>query len=118
MQQFWHISEEEPFEVSERAFAGEKNIYIQSENAFIFLCLEGEAKIEVDLWRYTLEPNSQLVLLPNAVLQVHQASPNFRLLCIACLGSCFMSYQTVWSRPSSAISKRNLAYSSTSGKSR
>ena len=89
MQQFWHISEEEPFEVSERAFAGEKNIYIQSENAFIFLCLEGEAKIEVDLWCYTLEPNSQLVLLPNAVLQVHQASPNFRLLCIACLGELF-----------------------------
>ena len=43
MQQFWHISEEEPFEVSERAFAGEKNIYIQSDNAVIFLCLEGEA---------------------------------------------------------------------------
>lgn len=89
MQQFWHLSEEEPFEVSERSFAGEKDIYIKSENAFIFLCLEGEAEIEVDLWRYTLSVNSQLVLLPNAVLQVLHASPHFKLLCIACLGNLF-----------------------------
>ena len=89
MQQFWHISEDEPFEVSERSFVGEKNIYIQSDNAFIFLCLEAEAEVEVDLWRYTMVPNSQLVLLPNAVLQLLHATPNFKLLCIACLGELF-----------------------------
>ena len=54
MQQFWHLSEEEPFEISERTFKGEKDIYVKSDNAFILLCLEGEAEIEVDLWRYTL----------------------------------------------------------------
>ena len=89
MQEFWHLSEEEPFEISERTFKGEKDIYIKSDNAFIFLCLEGEAEIEVDLWRYTLQTNTQLVLLPKMVLQVLHTSPNFRVLCIACLGDLF-----------------------------
>lgn len=89
MQEFWHLSEEEPFEISERTFKGEKDIYIKSDNAFIFLCLEGEAEIEVDLWHYTLQTNSQLVLLPKMVLQVLHTSPNFRALCIACLGDLF-----------------------------
>lgn len=89
MQQFWHLSEEEPFEISERTFKGEKDIYVKSDNAFILLCLEGEAEIEVDLWRYTLVANAQLVLLPKMVLQVLHASPNFRVLCIACLGDLF-----------------------------
>ena len=89
MQEFWHLSEEEPFEISERTFKGEKDIYVKSDNAFILLCLEGEAEIEVDLWRYTLVANAQLVLLPKMVLQVLHASPNFRVLCIACLGDLF-----------------------------
>lgn len=89
MTSFWHLSEEEPIEVSEQLFADEKDSYIKSENAFIFLCLEGEAEIEVDHWRYTLVPNSQLVLLPHVVWQVIHASPHFKLLCIACFGKLF-----------------------------
>ncbi|MGM9797286.1 MAG: AraC family transcriptional regulator [Parabacteroides sp.] len=89
MTPFWHLSEEEPFEVAEHTFTSGKELYVKSDHLFIFLCLEGRAEVEVDLWPYTLEPGTQLALLPNAVLQLLHATPDCRIRCVGCLGELF-----------------------------
>ncbi len=85
----WNLTEENPFIVSTDVFQELETIYTKITDAFIFLCLEGNANVEVDLQKYALTRNTQLVLLTGMTLRMTDMSDDFRLLYIGCSDSLF-----------------------------
>lgn len=54
------------------------------ESAVLLLCRQGQARIIIDLYEYHLTPNTVMVLLPNHIINITSASPNFLMTYFAC----------------------------------
>lgn len=72
-----HITEEEPFVAGTEIFVGIENRLMKLEDAAIFFCREGCARITIDLQEYELVPNTQIVLLPDTIISFADISPDF-----------------------------------------
>lgn len=56
---------------------------------FLLFCLEGTAEVEVDLQKYTLVRNTQLLIMPGVSLQVERVGDDFRCLYVGCSNNLF-----------------------------
>lgn len=45
----------------------------------IYFCLRGHAEISIDLKKYSVEPNIQLILLPGSIIRIDRIDPEFSL---------------------------------------
>ena len=51
---------------------------IKMPNGAMIYCLEGEAEITIDLKKYHIVPNTNIVLLPQSILSLQSASEDFK----------------------------------------
>lgn len=64
-----HTTNEEPFVSGTGHFAGWANRLMKLEDTAILFCREGHAHIMIDLQEYELAPNTQVVLLPDTIVE-------------------------------------------------
>ena len=69
------------------------------EDACIFFCHSGEARIEIDLLEYDITPNKQIILLPNSIINYSYASPDLSISYIT-FSNAFFQEATVRLDPS------------------
>ena len=75
-----HTTNEEPFVSGTGHFAGWANRLMKLEDTAILFCREGHAHIMIDLQEYELAPNTQVVLLPDTIVNFTNISPAFHLI--------------------------------------
>lgn len=80
--EIWDLKDEDPFTIGSDDFRKLKGKYIRLEDASIFFCASGHAKLDIDLQEYELKKDTQVVLLPGRVLHVSFMTEDFRLLYI------------------------------------
>lgn len=78
-----HTTNEEPFVSGTGHFAGWANRLMKLEDTAILFCREGHAHIMIDLQEYELAPNTQVVLLPDTIVNFTNISPDFTISYIA-----------------------------------
>lgn len=78
-----HTTNEEPFVSGTGHFAGWENRLMKLEDTAILFCREGHAHIMIDLQEYELAPNTQVVLLPDTIVNFTNISPDFTISYIA-----------------------------------
>lgn len=78
-----HATNEEPFVSGTDHFAGWENRLMKLEDTAILFCREGHAHIMIDLQEYELAPNTQVVLLPDTIVNFTNISPDFTISYIA-----------------------------------
>lgn len=78
-----HTTNEEPFVSGLGHFAGWANRSMKLEDTAILFCREGHAHIMIDLQEYELAPNTQVVLLPDTIVNFTNISPDFTISYIA-----------------------------------
>lgn len=78
-----HTTNEEPFVSGTGHFAGWENRLMKLEDTAILFCREGHAHIMIDLQEYELAPNTQVVLLPDTLVNFTNISPDFTISYIA-----------------------------------
>lgn len=78
-----HTTNEEPFVSGTGHFAGWANRSMKLEDTAILFCREGHAHIMIDLQEYELAPNTQVVLLPDTIVNFTNISPDFTISYIA-----------------------------------
>ena len=69
------------------------------EDACIFFCHSGEARIEIDLLEYDIMPNTQIIFLPNSIINYSYASPDLSISYIT-FSNAFFQEATVRLDPS------------------
>ena len=69
------------------------------EDACIFFCHSGEARIEIDLLEYDITPNTQIIFLPNSIINYSYASPDLSISYIT-FSNAFFQEATVRLDPS------------------
>ena len=69
------------------------------EDACIFFCHSGEARIEIDLLEYDITPNTQIIFLPNSIINYSYASPDLSISYIT-FSNAFFQEATVRLNPS------------------
>ena len=85
----WNLSDERPLMVSTETLAVPEDFYFKATGLYVLFCLQGEAEIEINLRKYTICPNTQLVLLPGFIVQVNQVTDQFGLVCMGFCQSIF-----------------------------
>lgn len=78
-----HTTNEEPFVSGTGHFAGWANRLMKLEDTAILFCREGHAHIMIDFQEYELAPNTQVVLLPDTIVNFTNISPDFTISYIA-----------------------------------
>lgn len=78
-----HTTNEEPFVSGTGHFAGWANRLMKLEDTAILFCREGHAHIMIDLQEYELAPNTQVVSLPDTIVNFTNISPDFTISYIA-----------------------------------
>lgn len=51
----------------------------KQEDTCIFFCHSGKARIEIDLLEYDIVPNTQIIFLPNSIVNCSYASPDLSI---------------------------------------
>ena len=74
---------EDPFFVGTNNCSDMTQHLFKLEDACIFFCHSGEARIEIDLLKYDIVPNTQIVFLPNSIVSYSYASPDLSISYIA-----------------------------------
>ena len=69
------------------------------EDACIFFCHSGDARIEIDLLEYDITPNTQIIFLPNSIINYSYASPDLSISYIT-FSNAFFQEATVRLDPS------------------
>lgn len=72
---------------------------LKLEDACIFFCHSGEARIEIDLLEYDITPNTQIIFLPNSIINYSYASPDLSISYIT-FSNAFFQEATVRLDPS------------------
>ena len=70
---------EEPFFVGTDNCSDMARHLFKQEDACILFCHSGEARIEIDLLEYDIVPNTQVIFLPNSIVNYSYASPDFSI---------------------------------------
>ena len=70
---------EDPFFVGTINCSDMPHHLFKLEDACIFFCHSGEARIEIDLLEYDIMPNTQIIFLPNSIINYSYASPDLSI---------------------------------------
>ncbi|WP_455674882.1 helix-turn-helix domain-containing protein [Phocaeicola sp.] len=73
-----HTTDEDPFLAGTDNMSWLHNHIVKLEDAAIFFCRQGHAHIGIDLLEYELHPNTQVVLLPGAIIHMSNVSEDFQ----------------------------------------
>lgn len=72
-----HIVQEDAFLAGSGRLEAYHNHLAKFSNAAVFFCRRGKAQFIINLEEYEVEVNSQVLLLPNSILNITQASDDF-----------------------------------------
>ena len=90
---------EDPFFVGTINCSDMPHHLFKLEDACIFFCHSGEARIEIDLLEYDITPNTQIIFLPNSIINYSYASPDLSISYIT-FSNAFFQEATVRLDPS------------------
>ena len=90
---------EDPFFVGTINCSDMPHHLFKLEDACIFFCHSGEARIEIDLLEYDITPNTQIIFLPNSIINYSYASPDLSISYIT-FSNAFFQESTVRLDPS------------------
>ncbi|CCX76323.1 AraC family transcriptional regulator [Parabacteroides johnsonii] len=90
---------EDPFFVGTINCSDMPHHLFKLEDACIFFCHSGEARIEIDLLEYDIMPNTQIIFLPNSIINYSYASPDLSISYIT-FSNAFFQEATVRLDPS------------------
>ena len=90
---------EDPFFVGTINCSDMPHHLFKLEDACIFFCHNGEARIEIDLLEYDILPNTQIIFLPNSIINYSYASPDLSISYIT-FSNAFFQEATVRLDPS------------------
>ena len=90
---------EDPFFVGTINCSNMPHHLFKLEDACIFFCHSGEARIEIDLLEYDITPNTQIIFLPNSIINYSYASPDLSISYIT-FSNAFFQEATVRLDPS------------------
>lgn len=90
---------EDPFFVGTINCSDMPHHLFKLEDACIFFCHNGEARIEIDLLEYDIIPNTQIIFLPNSIINYSYASPDLSISYIT-FSNAFFQEATVRLDPS------------------
>ena len=90
---------EDPFFVGTINCSDMPHHLFKLEDACIFFCHSGEARIEIDLLEYDVMPNTQIIFLPNSIINYSYASPDLSISYIT-FSNAFFQEATVRLDPS------------------
>ena len=90
---------EDPFFVGTINCSDMPHHLFKLEDACIFFCHSGEARIEIDLLEYDIIPNTQIIFLPNSIINYSYASPDLSISYIT-FSNAFFQEATVRLDPS------------------
>ena len=90
---------EDPFFVGTINCSDMPHHLFKLEDACIFFCHNGEARIEIDLLEYDIMPNTQIIFLPNSIINYSYASPDLSISYIT-FSNAFFQEATVRLDPS------------------
>ncbi|MGN0309666.1 MAG: helix-turn-helix domain-containing protein [Bacteroides sp.] len=83
------LETEQQFAVSTATLTTERVSCFKSDHLLLLLCLEGEAKAEVNLWPIAMKSGVQIMVQPGNLLQIDKPETPLRLRCIVCRGSIY-----------------------------
>ncbi|MDO5570984.1 MAG: helix-turn-helix domain-containing protein [Bacteroidales bacterium] len=85
----WNLSDNNPFIVGEESFISINNNYVKVSNTSILFCIGGNAQIEINLIKYEIAKNSQILLLPGSIFHFNDISADFKMIFIGCYNNFF-----------------------------
>lgn len=112
-----HSEAEEQFTVRNDRFFPEMYRFSKLKGGAVIFCLKGWVDVIIDLKRYRISGNTQVMLLPGTVLRVEGASPDFDIFSFgfsagmfreACLHMEPMFFRFIKENPCYSLAKENM----------